>query len=434
MQKIIKLFVFTVLILTISAAAIHADSIDTGWKGYGLYNLNKSEIEIFDETNTVVINGGNVAAVYEYTIKCNSVKSITINFGYPDNGIYKFSIHDGSKYLKYWTRDSSYVKNTYRSENLQTPEGRWYLFNMAFSPSQTRTIKVTIEAEMKKEDNDTYPLNFYKDRNYSYAISGKNTKFALKIADFKPYNIFETVGREEEKISDEGIVELSYSNNFGSGISIRYQPVDKMVLDKLSASRYAKPKAIAKAFNAKNYNEASKLCNEYINAPSDGKLNIEQVEYVKAECARLLNNNEEYLSTVKQMNIAKLYPSRIRYKVLIDKIGVYDAMGNDEGINTILKELIPEIRYSYPYLQHWLNENGYKLKESEQETVDIGIHPDNPAKASKGFDVLGALILVLTNAQGSRWTYAALGFFTGFVIGRITKRKKKKKSVYLFRD
>ena len=436
MYNRIKLLIFTVLIVVMSATAVYSDSVDTGWKGYGLYNLNKSEVSISNESDTVTINGANAFAVYEYTIKNNSEKSITVNFGYPDNSIYKFSVSDGSKFLSYKTRDTAYLKNNYGAENLQTPEGRWYLFNMAFTPGQTRTIKVSIEAAIKKAENDTYSLSFFKDRDYSYAIPSEKTKLNLKLDNFKPYNIFEIQGIKQEEISTEGTVTLSNTGSYGSGASMRYQPVEKMALERLNTSSYKKPKAIFKAFNAKDYKGALTLCDEYISAPSDNNMNLEQVKYVKAECSRLLNKNEEYISTVEQLDISKLYPGRIRYKVLLDRLAAYKATNNDEGIDMILKELIPETQQSYPYLYYWLNQNDYKLAESEQKDTDTATVSNNAINAvsGKGLDILGVIIAVLTALRESRWTYTILGLLVGFIIGRLTKRGKKRKSTYLFRD
>lgn len=436
MNNKLKLLLFTVLTIIVSTTVIYADSYDTGWRGFGLYNLNESEVTISNESDTVTINGGYVSAVYEYTITCNSDKSITANFGYPDNRIYKFSVHDGSKFLNYKTRNTDYLRINYGADNLQTPEGRWYLVNMAFSPGQTRTIKVTIEAEMKKEENDTYVLNFFKDRNYSYAMPSEKTWLTLKLTDFKPYNIFELEGIKQEEISADGTYTISYSGDYGNGFSLRYQPIDKMILDKLSASAYKKPKAIAKAFNEKKYEEALTLCDEYLGSPADSNLSLEQVQLVKVECIRLLGNNQEYISAVEQLDITKLYPGRIRYKVLTDRIEAYDSIGNDEGMDMILKELIPEIQSGYPYLYHWMNKKGYKLKEPEKETVDIVTHTDKIANedSGKGFDILGASLAFFTLVIESRWTYVIIGFLLGFLIGRLTKKRKKNKSVYLFRD
>ncbi len=431
----IKRLIFTVLIVAMSTSLIYAERIDTGWKGYGLYNLNKSEVSVLNEEDTVTINGGNVAALYIYTIKNNSAEDITVNFGYPDNGIYKFSINDGSKFLSYKTRDTAYLKNNYKVEGLQTPEVRWYLFNMAFKAGQTRTIKVSIEAEMKKADSDIYGLNFFKDRSYSYAIPSEKTKLTLKLPNFKPYSVYELEGIKPEDISNEGTAALSYSGSYEGGASMKYQPVDKMAIERLNASEYKKPKAIVKAFNAKNYKDALTLCNEYINAPSDNRLSLEQVKYVKAECSRLLNNNAEYISEVEQLDISKLYPGRIRYKVMLDKLSTYNAMNNDEAMDKLLAEFIPE-QQSNPYLTFWLNQNGYKLSESGPVEAGIVTNNENAAKSitNKGFDILGAALKLIALLKESRWTYAIIGLLVGFIIGRLTKRGKKKSSTYLFRS
>lgn len=436
MKNRYKLLVFTVLVVVMTASAVYSDQIDTGWKGYGLYNLNKSEVSILNESDNVIINGGKVAAVYEYTIKNNSGKSITVNFGYPDNGISKFSVHDGSKYLSYKTRNPSYLKSNYGVQNLQTPETRWYIFNMAFTPNQTRTIKVSIEADMKMAENDTYTLNFFKDRSYSYAISGESVQLTIKLEDYKPYNVIELEGIEPEAISEDGTLKLSYKGNNYTGASINYQPVDKMAIDKLNASAYKKPKAIAKAFNLKDYSQAITLCDEYIGSPADSKLSLDQVKFVKAESIRLQNNKSEYISLIDQLDTSKLYPGRIKYKVVLDKLDAYNSMNNDEAINQILEQLIPETRQSYPYLNVWLERNGYKLEESEPPVTGINTHPSNtpPSSKGKGFDVLGIALKLLAAIKESRWTYVAVGVIIGFILGRVTKRNKKRKSVYLFRD
>lgn len=437
MHNKLKILIFTVLVVVITAAAVYAEKADTGWKGYGLYNLNKSEVIISSESDNVVINGSNVSAVYEYTIKNNSGKSITVNFGYPDNGIYKFSIHDGSKFLNYKTRDVSYLKSNYGVENLQTPDGRWFLFNMVFTPDQIRTIKVAIEAEMKRGENDAYSLSFFKDRNFSYAITSENNRLNLKLAGFKPYYIYEIEGINQEEISAEGEITLSYGGNNGSGASIGFQPTDKMILEKLYASVYKKPKAIARAFEAKKYSEALTLCNEYIDAPADNKLNIEQVKYVRAECIRLLNDNEGYLQAMEEIDTAGLYPSRTGYKIAVDKLEAYNAANNDEGIDKLLEGLVPDTGQNYPYLHYWLIKNGYILAKVEEENADAGlaVTPNTSDIASgKGFDVIGAAIVLLTALRESRWTYTVLGLIIGFIIGRMTKRNKRKGPVYLFRD
>ncbi|MBP7073192.1 MAG: hypothetical protein KBB40_06780 [Clostridia bacterium] len=434
MGKVIRLLVFTVLVMIMFAVAAYADSIDTGWNGYGLYNLNKSDVSITNESDNITVNGGKVTAVYEYTIKSNADKDISVNFGIPDNGIVKFSIYDGSKYLNYKTRNTSYLKSTYGAENLQTPDGRWYLFTMVFKPGQTRSISISIEAEMIKAENDTYGLSFFKDRGYSYAIKSEKVRMTLNLSDFKPYYIYELEGIKEEQISDDGVAALSFSGDYGNGVFLRYQPIDKMALDSLGKSTYKKPKSIVKAFNEKKYGDALTLCNEYISSPSDSSLNLEQVKFIKAECIRLSGNYAEYLSAVEQLDISQLYPGRVRFKILHDRLTAYKNTGNAEGVNMILKELIPETQQIYPFLYHWLDRNGYKLEEAEPDEEDAASRNNQVSTAKKGFDILGAVIGFFTFVTESRWTYVLLGFLAGFIIGRLTKRRKKSKSVYLFRD
>lgn len=430
-----KMLLFTVLIMVMITATVHADTAGTGWMGYGLYNLNKSEVSISNETDNVTVNGSNISAVYEYTIKNNSDKSITVNFGYPDNGITKFSVHDGSKFLSYKTRETAYLKSNYGVNELQTPDGRWYLINMAFTPGQTRTIKVSLEAAMKKEENDTYKLNFFKDRGFSYAIKSEKASLALKLSSFMPYNVFELDGIKPEEVSGDGSIKLNYSGDYGNGAALRYQPVDRMVLDKLNLSEYKKPKAIVKAFREGRFQEAKTMCEEYINAPGDNTLSIDQVKYVRAECMRKLNDNEGFLKAMDEIDSKGLYPARVGYKIAIDRLAAYNSLDKDEAMNDLLKELLPDTKTSYPYLNYWLVKNGYQLVEDKADIVTpTGKPTDAVSKTGKGFDILGALIAMINTLRESRWTYALLGLLIGFVLGRLTKRNKRRNSVYLFRD
>lgn len=161
-----KPLVFMLLILLLCATSIYGDNTDSGWKGYGLYNLSESGITVTNESDTVKISGSNLEASYEYRVSNDSGKEIVASLGIPDDGISKFGIYDGSKYLRYWKRSDAYVKDNYDLKNLQDNKNGWYIFNMVFSPGQSRTIKVSISAEMKKAENDTYGIGIFKDRSY----------------------------------------------------------------------------------------------------------------------------------------------------------------------------------------------------------------------------------------------------------------------------
>ncbi|MGE5633500.1 MAG: hypothetical protein ACM3TR_20735 [Caulobacteraceae bacterium] len=425
--------VFLVLLLCFSV--VYGDNTESGWKGYGLYRLTDSKTSVLDESDTVTVAGNQVTAVYEYTIKNDSTDENVVNFGYPDNGIYEFSVHDGSKYIKYKSRGMDYLKNNYRVENLKTTVDRWFLFSMVFEPGQSRHIKVTIKAEIKKAGNDTYSLNIFKDRGYPYAILGGKVNYRLSIADFKPYDIVSLEGVKPEQITDKGEINLSYSGSYGSGAVIGYQPVDKMAIDKLAASSYKKPKAISKAFLDKKYNDAITYCNEYINAPSDKNLSTEQVKFIKAESLRLSGRGDEYLQALGEIDVQKLYPGRIRYKIAVDKLGLYDSRNNKDEMNKLLAELIPETKSSYPYMFYWLSSKGYNVEEA-QNNADILTHSDKLGELGKkaSMNIPGMVLGLFASMRKSWITYIIIGFILGFLTGRITKRNKKKKSVYMFRN
>lgn len=431
-----RTLVLLMFVLISCIGRVYGDNADSGWKGYGLYNLSKSGITVVNESDTVKISGADVEAVYEYTIKNDSNRDIVASLGIPNNDISKFSIHDGSKYLRYWKTNAGYVKDNYGLEDLQNYKNGWYIFNMVFAPEQARTIKVSIEAEMKKAENDTYSVGIFKDRSYPYTALSQKVSYRLNFEDFRPYNVVSIEGLQPEQVSYEsGEINLSYEGNYGGGALITYQPVDKMTVDKLGASAYKKPKAIAKAFLGGNYQDAITYCDEYMESPSDKNLSIEQVKFIKAESLRLSGKKQEYLEALNDIDTAKLYPGRIRYKLLLDRLETYDSLNNSEEMNKILEELIPETKGSYPYLFYWLDSNGYKLQE---EQVDPGLvtyaEKTAGAKSKGSFNIPEIALKLLESIGKSRITYIVVGFAAGFVVGRLTKRRRRRRSVYMFRN
>lgn len=431
-----KLLVLVLLILMLGITSIYADSADSGWKGYGLYNLSKSGITVTNEIDTVKIAGSNVEAVYEYTIRNDSGREIVASLGIPDNGLNKFSIYDGSKYLKYWKTNVGYVKDNFGLDNLQDKKNGWYIFNMVFSTGQSRTIKISISAEMKMAENDTYDIGIFKDRSYPYTILSERTSYILTFDNFRPYNIVNVEGLQPEQISNEGEVSLSHEGNYGGGGLITYQPIDKMAADKLGASSYKKPKTIVRAFEAGNYRDVVNYCNEYIEAPADKNLTIEQVEYIRAESLRLLGMKDEYLQALNDIDTAKLYPGRIRYKLLVDKLELYDSQSNNEEINKILSEMIPETRDSYPYMFYWLESNGYKLEE-EPKDPGLTTHTEKTGELTnkRSFNIPGIILKLFNSARKSWISYLVIGFIIGFIVGRISKKSnRRRRSIYMYRN
>lgn len=430
-----RLLILVLLAFILNIALVYADNNDSGWKGYGLYNLSKSGVTITNESDMVKISGSNVEAVYEYTIRNDSDKEIVASLGIPDNGTSKFSVHDGSKYLKYWKTSDDYVKKNYGVEKLPDHKSGWHIFNMVFSKGQSRTIRISISAEIVAADNDTYAISIFKDRSYPYTILSEKINYRLIFEDFRPYNIVAIEGFQPDVITDEGDINLSYVGNYGGGGQIIYQPIDKMAAERLGTSAYKKPKAILKDFIAKNYQRTIDQCNEYIEAPADKNLSVEQIKYIKAESYRLSGMKNEYLQTLDEIDTAKLYPGRIRYKLLIDKLELYDSAGNKDGINSILKEMIPEIKVSYPYMLHWLDSNGYKLEEDKEDPL-LSTHTENTEELkNKGSVNIPEVLLKIAGIIRDSWiSYLVIGFILGFIVGRISKRKKRRRSVYMFRD
>ncbi len=409
------------------SASVYGDDPE-GYNHYGVYNLKNLNIEVAAGSETVTVSQDQVRTVYEYTILNKDSTAVEAVFGVPDSGIHRFvPTVDGSQ-VKYRTRDEAYLQRNYGVQGIEPEKKLWFLFNVNIGAGEARTFKIDLSAAVPQDKDNSYTLKLLEGRGYAGVIKGTRLPFKLAAEAFRPYDLIALEGLPYEHFSDTGEVNLTMEGQ--SGITVRYQPVEKLLYGKLLASVYKKPKAIARAVVGKKFTEASVLCDEYLAAPLDAKLEPEQVRMAQAEALRLGGDYIGYLEKLEDLDLTKVYPDRMRYKTAFDKIQYYDTIANAAALEEAVKALYSEVKGAY--LGFWLESNGYIREESKPavpapsaaEPKDSDRKP-NPfaamARTFSGFKYQGTVLLVL-------------GFALGFIVGRMSRKKRRSRSMYLFRD
>lgn len=424
---VVLIFVCVLFALSIT---VYGDVTSEGYSHYGLYNLKNSDLEVTGGSETVTVKSNQIQTIYEYTIINKGNSDIEAVFGIPDSGIQRFAAYANNKSVKYRTRDEAYLKRNYGVQSIKPEKKTWFLFNLYIGAGETRTIKVDLSAATTLGKDNAYTFNLMEGRGHAGVIKVSQIPFKFVIEAFKPYDLVALEGLTYEQFSDSG--EISLNTDGQAGIKVRYQPVDKLLLSKLTTSTDKKIKAIAKAAAEKKYSEAAMLCEEYLKSPVDTGISLEQVKMIQAECLRLTADYDGYLSLVKGLDMTKIYPDRIALKIDYDKIQHDDSANSDAALQETINGLHPKVQGSY--LGFWLENNGYVYKELSPTPVPTD---DSSVQAKSGnfFSNIFKMIVQKYAEFKYKWViYILIGFVLGFIVGRVTKRDRRSRSLYLFRD
>lgn len=439
-MKKLNILVILLLISIISMVKVYADDTKV-WNGYSIYNLNGAAVEVDSETRSCTIYGSRISSVITYTVRNGSKDEITAIMSLPVNNIDSVSVSDNGKDLKLRSRSLQSIRNTYNIDGLLPQATTWYSFTIYLGAEESHTLQVKTEEILQLNEDDTYSLAFFKDKGNASVISGKNIQFKAEFSDYRPYNIVDTDGLQYSDLSSSGIINLNMKSDAVSSFTIKYQPVEKMILDKLSLSKYKKPKAIATAYRSMDYATAATLCDEYIELPQDKQLNTEQVKLIKAESLRKQNKNTEYMDMIKSIDISSIYPARAKYKIMLDKLNLYKNGKNDEEYKQLLTQMDNETKDSYEFMNNWLTANGYIVKADNTVTEpgkDTSAKPDNTVKKKSWLATFAGNILKRIGSIRIDVAVAViLSFILGFLVGKMSNRRNGRRrggSTYLFRN
>jgi hypothetical protein len=427
----IKLTIILVLVLIIAfTTAVYSDSIG-GWKGYGLYNISGSKITVINEDVSIELQNDKLAYNGEFLVRNYSNGIIKATMGMPAQGIEKITFMEKNSILKWKKRSYGSMQNEFNIESRTPKEEYWYAFNLTLNPGETKLVNIKFEAAQPQEGQGSYTFTYFDDRKLGFSNQVEKSSLYISMLDFQPYNILDLLGVKPSQMGIKGDIVLKAETI--DTVSIKYMNIEKVVMDKLLSSAMYKPREIALAFNSKNYNKASGLCDEYINNPSDSQISVEEMQFIKAECLRRLQNNDKYLSIVESMDYSKLYPLELKNKILMDRMTIYLEQQNQEKLFNLYKELERDASESAVILKSWTeNSSIFGAAQINKDNLFKQIQQvEEKAEQSKS---------KIEQWYYKAWSYKytpAFIFIAGLIMGltlrKVRFNRNKKKSMYIYR-
>jgi hypothetical protein len=422
-----------ILILTFTiyfASAVYSEPA-AGWKGYGLFNISGSKTTIISEDISVELHNDKLTYNGEFLIRNYSNDVIKASIGTPAQGIEKITFVEKNSTLKWKKRSHGSLQNEFNIENRTPQEEYWYVVNLTLNPGETKLLNIKFDAFQLQEDPGSYTFTYFNDRKLGFSNQVEKSSLYISMLDFQPYNILSLQGVKPSEMGIKGDILLKAENM--DTVSIKYMNTEKVLMDKLLSSAMYKPREVALAFNGKNYTKASSLCDEYIKNPNDSQISVEDMQFIKAESLRRLQNYEKYLLIVEDMDYSKLYPLELKNKILMDRMSIYLEQQNQEKVFNLYKELEVETSESAGILKNWT--------ESTSVFGSAQINKDNLIKQIQEIEDTvdqskPKIDQLIEKAMAYKYTPALL-FLAGLILGLSVRRfrikRKKKKSMYIYR-
>jgi hypothetical protein len=434
LSKIKMTFIFA-LVLALSmtfTSAVYSDSKD-GWKGYGLYNINASKVSIISEDVNVKLLNDRLAYNGEFLIRNQSNNVVKAVLGIPVQGIDKITLMEKNSVIKWKKRSFGSMQNEFAMENRVPKEEFWYVYNLTLNPGETKLLNLSLEAVQLQEEQGSYTFTYYNDRKLGFSNQVEKTSLYIDIADFQPYNILSVQGLDPALLGAKGDIVLKAALESTNTVSIKYMDVTKAALNRLQTSAMYKPREIALTFIGKNYSKASSLCDEYLKNPIDSGISQEEILFIKAESMRRLQNYDKYLAIVDAMDYSKLYPLELKNKIFMDKMTIYIEQRNNNKLLNLYDELEQEPSESTQILKAWIeNSSIYGASMLNKSNLEEVVQREERAVEKE----ISELERWYNQAMEFKYTPIIL-FAAGLLLGlflRISKSKKKrKKSMYIYR-
>ncbi|MGB7605010.1 MAG: hypothetical protein WBL93_06005 [Lutisporaceae bacterium] len=427
---IVLIFVL-VLVLTFTLS-VYSDSND-GWKGYGLYNINDSKIEILQENISVELQNDKLKLAGEFVIRNMTNSKIRVILGMPISGIENMSMMENGYNIKWRKRSLEGLQNEFKVQDKLPQEDYWYVFYLDLNPEETRIVNLKLDAAQQLNEEGAYAVSYFGDRKLGFSNQVEKSTLYIKIANFEPYNILSLKGIDPSNIGKNGEILIETDEENMEEIGIRHEDLTAKAIDKLSKSSKSRPREIASAFIKKNYDRAVYLCDEYIKNPNDEKITNEQILFVKAESLRRQHQYENYLQLVETMDYSKLYPVELKNKIYLDRADVYLEEKEQDKFAGLLKEIYLLTDESSELLTAWMEDNGYKVPsdvDNEKPTED---NKDNTQISEKPTTLVVKYYNKIMDFPYTPVIIFLVGVLCGLFLRKATTRKKRKSSMYLYR-
>ncbi len=420
-----------VLFLLSSFQQTNADNDVPGFIGYDLYLMNNFNVDIVQKNIVFNIDTGGLLFEGEYILNNQSDQISELVFGIPADNIENITVFDKGNIIKTFRRNEKFIMDNYIYEHLPESD-KWYTASLWLKANESRLIRIEYNAKIINDNRGIYTFTY---TNNIVPLNISASKAYVVFNDFKLYNIIDISNTEIEKMSHNHKAELLFNININGRISnADYEFTDSMSIDRLNFSNSKKLKNIANLYRGKDYEAAIVLCDEYAENPNDANIDINQVKYIKAEAYRKLAKYDNYFEILKLLDLNKLYPIRLKYKIFYDVNEIVNGEAECIDLAIMLKTIQTELNESNEFLSRWMeySEIDYINKDKVEENSD---NEDLEAPLGK-FASLKKLKAIKDYFKNNTYIYYILlviVFFLGFIIGKRKKRKRKSTPYYTLR-
>lgn len=433
LKRYLMFYILIIITLLLIFQITYADNENLGCIVHDIYFLNNFDVEISGKNVVLEIDDDKLTFKGEYVLNNQTEKIVEVVFGLPSDNIENLTISDKNNASKFFRRNASFIEKNYIYEHLPKAD-KWSTVNLWLKANESRVISIKYDSKIINDSKGVYTLTYV---NNIEPNDSNISKAYIIFSNFKPYNIINISNIEVEKaFYNQGVQLLFDINNNGRETKIDYELTDKFAIDRLDFSTSKKLKSISDLYRSKDYEAVIVLCDEYISNPLDSSVDINQVKYVKAEAYRKLIKYDNYFEVVKTLNLNKLYPFRLKYKILIDIDEILNGKIDDPELAITMRSLQNDSKDSNEFLSRWMfyNKKDYSnTNEIENNKTKEEIKNESPLSKYIISLKLNKLIQFIKTNKFIYIIIVIVVFFIGFIIGKNSRRKKKSTPYYTLR-
>ena len=427
----IKLSIIFLIVALLNFPLLYADSDNLGYEGYDFYFLNGFDIDVARKNIFIEVDGDKITFSGDYILSNQTEKIIEVVFGLPMDNIENLIITEKSNPIKATRRNRGYIEKNYISEHLPIIE-KWSTSGLWLKANENRLINIKYDSKTVNDSKGIYSFIYENNITPGNII---NSKVYITFKNFKPYNIINVYNMEVERMSYN--IDQTFLNGSINGRAIRvdYELIDKLAIDRLSYSTSKTLKNISNLFHAKDYEGTILLCDDYIKNPSDSSVDINQLKFIKAEAYRKLVKYDNYFDIIKGLDLDKIYPYRLKYKVFSDIDEVIGGDINDTNLSAIMKSIQDDLNYSNEFFNRWIiyNKKDYSNINETIEIDETKETKENIINKLKTSDMINKIIVFAEKNKIVYFVAMALVFLIGLLIGKYYKKKRDRAPYYTFR-
>ena len=420
------------IILTFNLQITYSDNENIGYVGHDLYFLNGFDVEVISKNVVIEIEEDRIKFSGDFILRNQTEKITETIFGLPSENIENLIITEKNNIIKSTRRNRSYIEKNFIFEHLPKTE-KWSTASLWLKANETRIINIEYDS---KTINDSKGIYTFIYENNIEPVNVAGSKVYTVFNNFKPYNIINVYNIEVEKMyynmESQSILD---GNINGRSIMIDYELIDKLATDRLNFSTSKTLKNISNLFRTKDYEGVILLCDEYISNPADSSVDINQVKFIKAEAYRKLIKYDNYFEIIKAIDLNKLYPFRLKYKIFSDIDEILGGDINDPNLAVVMKSIQGDLTDSNEFFDRWTvhNKKDYSgvddtiIFEEEGETKESFLDKfvfmakfKNIIQFIKENEIIYFIIIIFF-------------FLIGFLIGKFSRKKKKSSPYYTLR-